>query len=100
MLSVLVPKACHLVCLLCPIWHFEGPSTDSGESGSRRDTLGFQAWISVDFGGISGPPFGSVCRSCFLLILDFESGCLRLQNQAFGVGCVAETSFSHLLGFY
>ena len=31
-------------------------------------------------------------------ILGFESGCLGLQNQAFGVGGVAKASFAHMLG--
>ena len=36
-----------------------GPSSDAGGLGStRKEALGFQAWISIDFGGISGPPFG------------------------------------------
>ena len=37
-----------------------GPSSDAGGLGStRKETLGFQAWISIDLGRISGPPFGS-----------------------------------------
>ena len=28
------------------------------------------------------------------MISGSESGCLGLQNQAFGVGCIAKTSFS------
>ena len=36
-----------------------GPSSDAGGLGStRKEALGFQAWISIDFGRISGPPFG------------------------------------------
>ena len=36
-----------------------GPSSDAGGLGStRKEALGFQAWISINFGGISGPPFG------------------------------------------
>ena len=73
----------------------------------------FQAWISVDFGEISGPPFGSfwqflerkVCflecvfaSHAFLMISGSESGCLGLQNQGFGVGGIAKTSFSHMFG--
>ena len=66
MLSVLVAKACYLACLLRPIWHLGGPSSNSGGLGStRRETLGFQAWISIDFGGNPGPPFGR-----FLLTLE------------------------------
>ena len=92
-----------------------GSSSDAGGLGSKRkEALGFQAWISIDLGGISGPPFGRflanfgttivffamrACRS-LLKILRSESGCLGLQNQVFGVGCVAKTSFSHMLGFY
>ena len=35
-----------------------GPSSDAGGLGStRKETLGFQAWISIDFGWISGLPF-------------------------------------------
>ena len=34
------------------------PSSDAGGLGStRKETLGFQARISIDFGGIPGPPF-------------------------------------------
>jgi hypothetical protein len=39
-----------------------------------------------------------VCRSRFLKILGSESGCLGLQNQAFGVEGIAKTSFSHMSG--
>ena len=39
-----------------------------------------------------------VCRSRFLNILGSESGCLGLQNQAFGVEGIAKTSFSHMSG--
>ena len=36
-----------------------GPSGDAGGLGStREEALGFHAWISIDFGGILGPPFG------------------------------------------
>ena len=37
-----------------------------------------------------------VCRSRFLKILGSESGCLGLQNQAFGVEGIAKISFSHV----
>ena len=46
-----------------------GPSSDAGGLGStQKETLGFQAWISVDLGGIAGPPLGSCCwlTLCFL----------------------------------
>ena len=49
-----------------------GPSSDAGGLGStRKETLGVQAWISVDFGRFSGPPFGRfwptlVQQLCFL----------------------------------
>ena len=39
-----------------------------------------------------------VCRLRFLKILGSESGCLGLQNQAFGVEGIAKTSFSHMSG--
>ena len=39
-----------------------------------------------------------VCRSRFLKILGSESGCLGLQNQAFGSEGIAKISFSHMLG--
>ena len=39
-----------------------------------------------------------VCRSRFLKILGSESGCLGLQNQAFGVEGIAKTNFSHMSG--
>ena len=36
-----------------------GPSSDAGGLGStRKETFGFRTWISIDFGGISGAPFG------------------------------------------
>ena len=36
-----------------------GLSSESGGLGStRKETLEVQAWISIDFGRISGPPFG------------------------------------------
>ena len=36
-----------------------GPLSDAGGLGStRKETLGVQAWISIDFGRISEPPFG------------------------------------------
>ena len=36
-----------------------GPSSDAGGLGStRKETFGLQAWISIDFGRISEPPFG------------------------------------------
>ena len=36
-----------------------GPSSDAGGHGStQKETLGVQAWISIEFGRISGPPFG------------------------------------------
>ena len=45
-----------LVASNLPPW---GPSSDAGGLGStRKETLGFQAWSSIDFGRISGPPFG------------------------------------------
>ena len=36
-----------------------GPSRDAGGLGStRKEIFGVQAWISIDFGRISGSPFG------------------------------------------
>ena len=49
-----------------------GPSSDAGELGStRKETLGFQPWISIDFGKISDPPFGR-----FWPILEQTFSCL------------------------
>ena len=64
------------------------------------EDFGTAIWeLSADF-GTQIVFFGMrVCGSRFLVILDSESGCLGLQNQGFGVGSVAETSFSHMLGF-
>ena len=39
-----------------------------------------------------------VCRLRFLKILVCDSGCLGLQNQAFGGEGIAKTSFSHMSG--
>ena len=45
--------------LVAPNLAPRGPSSDAGGLGStRKETFGFQAWISIDFGRISGPPFG------------------------------------------
>ena len=42
-----------------------GPSRDAGGLGStRKEIFGVQAWISIDFGRISGSPF-----ACFWHIL-------------------------------
>ena len=40
-----------------------------------------------------------VYRSRFSMISAFESRCLGVQNQAFGVRCVAKIIFSHMLGY-
>ena len=40
-----------------------GPSSDAGGLGStRKETLGVQAWTSIDLQRISGPPFRSFCQ--------------------------------------
>ena len=80
-----------------------GPSSDAGGLGStRKETLGVQAWISIDFGRISGPPFGrfwpTLAQQLFLKILGSGYGRLGLQNQVFGVEGIAKTSFSHMSG--
>ena len=92
---------------------FVGSTFSHVSDPSLRETLGVQAWISIDFGRISGPPFRRfwiilaqqlsffgmrVYRSRFLKILASESRCLRLQNQAFGVDGIAKTKFSHMSG--
>ena len=49
-----------------------GPSSDAEGLGStRKEILGAQAWICIDFGRISGPPFGRFWQTlaqqlCFL----------------------------------
>ena len=49
-----------------------GPSSDAGGLGStRKETLGFQAWIFIDFGRISGPPL-----VCFFPTLEQQLGFL------------------------
>ena len=91
-----------------------GPSSDAGGLGStQKETLGVQAWISIGFGRIFGAAiwmfltnFGTtivffgmrVCRSRFLRILVSEDGRPGLQNQAFGVECIAKNSFSYMSG--
>ena len=45
-----------LVALTLAPW---GPSRDAWRLGStRKEIFGVQAWISIDFGRISEPPFG------------------------------------------
>ena len=41
-----------------------------------------------------------VYRSSFLKILGYESGCLGLQNQAFGVECILQKSAFHICRDY
>ena len=75
--------------------------------GARKDTvrsrLGFCRFL-VDLGDPFRKIFGyiwtgkhdffiSISRLLFLMIFGFESGCLGLENQAFGKGGIAKTSF-------
>ena len=72
-----------------------------GSSGFYRFGRDFGAaiWTFLVNFGTTIVFFGMrVCRSPFLKILGSECGCLGLQNQAFGVGGIAKTSFSHMLG--
>ena len=89
--------------------HWGSPSDAGGLGSTRKEALGFQAWISIDFGRISGTPlnvFGQLwnnklsffvdmraCRSGLLKIMGSESGCLGLQNQVFGMKGIAEPAF-------
>ena len=90
-----------------------GPSSVAGGLGRTQKEIGgpgldfFRFW--KDFGvaiwtflanfGTTIVFFGMrVCRSRFLKILGSESGCLGLQNQAFGEEGIAKTSFSLMLG--
>ena len=63
------------VMLVAPNLAPWGPSSDAGGLGStRKETLGVQAWISIDFGRTSGPPFGCFWPTlaqqvCFLACL-------------------------------
>ena len=91
-----------------------GPSSDAGGLGSTpKETLGVQAWISIDFRRISGPPFGCFWPTLaqqlsflacvfaghvFYRFLLSEYGRLGLQNQAFGVEGIAKNSFSQISG--
>ena len=114
MLSNLVPKTCYLACLLRLIWHlgyiercrgtWEHTEGDLGLPGSDFYRFGtdFEASICelLAHFGTKIVFFGMRdCRSGFLMISGSESGCLGLQNQAFGIGCVAKKGFSCLLGF-
>ena len=59
MLAVLVVKTCYLACVLHPIWYLGGPSSDSGGLGStRRETLGFQAWMTESTPRVIGVAVG------------------------------------------
>ena len=80
---------------------------DLGAHGRRPwgSRLGFLSILGgfrghhLDVFGLTIVFFGMrVCRSRFLKILGSESGCLGLQNHAFGIGSIAKISFSHMLG--
>ena len=110
-LSNLVPKKCHLACLLRPIlgaiercrgtWeHTEGDLGGPGLDFYRfwKD-FGAAIWTFLANFGTTIVFFGMrACRSSFLKILVSEYGRLGLQNQAFGVEGIAKTSFSHMSG--
>ena len=114
-LSNLVPKTFHLACLLRQFgtlgtiercrgaWeHTEGDLGGPGLDFYRfwKD-FGTAIWTFLANVGTTIVFFGMrVCRSRFLKILGSESGCLGLQNQAFGVEGIARTSFSHMSGLY
>ena len=68
-----------------------------------RSRLGFYRFL-VDFGDPFREIFGSIwtekhdffifiSRLLFLMIFGSESGCLGLENQAFGKGGIAKISF-------
>ena len=95
---------------MVPSWGTLGRSWDDpGTLGTtRQDTvrsrLGFYRFL-VDLGDpFKEIFFGSICtekhcffisisRLFFLMILGFESGCLGLENQAFGKGGIAKINF-------
>ena len=56
-----------------------GPSSDAGGLGStRKETLGFQVWISIDFGRISGLPFGIFFWNFVITNIFFWHACLQV----------------------
>ena len=95
-MSVLMPKMCHLPCLLRLFWHPEGPSGDSGALWStRRETLGSRLGfllvadrfrdrtlrVFCKFWSKICVCFMRVYRLRFSMISGSESGCLELQNH-------------------
>ena len=99
---------CHLACFVPLLYRPGGPWDDPGTLGStRKDTvrsrLGFYRFL-FDLGDPFAEIFGyiwsekhdlfiSISRLFFLMIFGSESGCLGLENQAFGKGGIAKTSF-------
>ena len=99
---------CHLACLVPLLYRPGGPWDDPGTLGNtKKDTvrsrLGFYQFL-VDLGDPFMKIFGyiwtgkhdffiSISRFLFPMIFGFESGCLGLENQAFGKGGIAKTSF-------
>ena len=110
---------CHLACLVPLLWRPGGPWDDPGTipgrswddpgtlEGTRKDPvrsrLGFYRFL-VDL----GDSFREICGYIwtenmifsylfpgllFLMILGSESGCLGLENQAFGMGGIAKINF-------
>ena len=90
-----------------------GPSSDAGGLGStRKETLGIQAWISIDCGRISGPPFGrfwqTLHKNCVFLhaclqVTFFKDFGVRIWTSwvpESSILCegIAKNSFSHMSG--
>ena len=99
---------CHLACVVPLLWRPGGPWNDPGTLGStRKDTLRSRLGFSLIFGGFRDSilkvfwvpwtkkvyVFMFVSRFRFLMIFGSGSGCLGLQDQAFGKGLIATINF-------
>ena len=99
MLSVSVPKSCDLACLLPPLWHLGGTSSDPGAIAStRRVALGSRLGILLIFvasrAAFDGFLANLGANAFFLLCLFLGPvlmvkwsglGCRGFQDQAFRV---------------
>ena len=76
-----------------PLWRPGGPWDGPGTlGGTRKDTLRSRPKLSLIFGGL-GTPFLELLGFIFLMFFVSESGCLGLENQAFGLRGIAKNNF-------
>ena len=80
--SLLVPKTCHLACLVPPFWHPGGPWDDPGALGStRKETLGSRLGFSPRCARVPS----TQQRLCLVVLFEFVlllGACLSVRRRA------------------